>query len=350
MYRIVSATIFVCATTNVVLADIVTGTDDGAFSTVKVFDNTTLAEIDSFMAYGGAFAGGVRVGAGDVNGDGIVDIITGAGEAGNGHVKVFDGTTGMEIRSFFAYGINYTGGAFVGAGFVNNDSKADIVTGVDHGVSSHVKVFDGATNAEISSFFAYGPTFTGGVRVAAGDFNNDQLADIITGAGDAGNGHVKVFDGSTNMEIRSFLAYGAGYPGGVYVASGDVNGDGRADIITGTDSGAAAHVKVFDGVTNNEIHSFFAFGGGFTGGVRVASGDLNGDGHADIIAGAGNGGGGHVKVFDGITGLEIRSFLTYGTGYPLGVFVASTDRVVPEPSTAALLLLAPLCAIRRRRR
>jgi hypothetical protein len=188
------------------------------------------------------------------------------------------------------------------------------------------------------------------VRVAAGDVNGDGFADIVTGAGAGGSAHVKVFDGSSGSELSSFLAYGAGHSGGVYVAAGDINNDGRADLITGADAGVASHVKVFDGVTGSEVRSFFAYGPSMLGGVRVAAGDINGDGFADIITGAGQNGGGHVKVFDGSTGAEIRSFFAYGTAYPFGVFVAGSDPAVPEPSTAALLMVALVGAIGRRRR
>src|SRR6476661_8418491 len=126
--------------------------------------------------------------------------------------------------------------AVIVVGAMTNTILADIVTGTDNGAISTVKVFDSATAVETDSFVAYG-AFTGGVRVAAGDINKEGFADIITGAGDAGAGHVKVFDGNTGLELRSFLAYGAGYAGGVYVAGGDVNNDGYADVITGTDSG-----------------------------------------------------------------------------------------------------------------
>jgi serralysin len=350
MLRIGTAALIVFAMTNTALADIVTGTDEGLISSVKLFDSITTAEIDSFMPYGGAFTGGVRVAAGDVTGDGPADIVTGAGPSAGGHVKVFDGSTGLEVRSFFAYGPSYSGGVFVGAGDVNHDLKADIVTGADQGVPSHVKVFDGASNLEIKSFFAYGAGFQGGVRVAAGDINGDGFADIITGAGNAGNGHVKVFDAISNSELRSFFAYGGGFTGGVFVAGGDVSGDGRADIITGTDDGTAAHVKVFDGLTGSEIRSFFAFDVAFTGGVRVAAGDVNADGFADIIAGGGPGSFGHVKVFDGSTGLEIRSFFGHGARTSIGVYVASTDPVVPEPSSICLLLMATFGALWRRGR
>lgn len=341
------AVLVVGAMSNAALASVFTGTDSGALSNVKSFDSTSGIETSSFMAYGPSFSGGVRVAAGDINGDGIADVVTGAGPGGSGHVKVFDGSSGTEIRSFLAYG-SYSGGVFVAAGDVNNDLQVDLVTGTDSGVGPHVKVFNGSTSAEIRSFFAYSPSFTGGVRVATGDVNGDGFADIVTGAGAAGAGHVKVFDGSTGTELRSFLAYGSGYSGGVFVAAGDVNNDGLADLVTGTDSGVGPHVKVFDGLTGTEIRSFFAYGPSFTGGVRVAAGDVNGDGFAEIITGAGDGGSGHVKVFDGITNAEKLSFLAYGERYSLGVFVASTD-LVPEPATIALLVPLLLLTPRRRK-
>ena len=60
--------------------------------------------------------------------------------------------------------------------------------------------------------------------------------------------HVKRFSGATGMETASFLPYGGGFTGGVRVAAGDVNADGTPDIVTGVGESAASHVKVFSGV------------------------------------------------------------------------------------------------------
>src|SRR5207253_2327651 len=98
---------------------------------------------------------------------------------------------------------------------------------------------------------------------------------------------VKVFDGTTGEEIRSFFAF-PGFTGGAFVAAGDVDGDGTDDIIVGAGAGAGPHVKVFSGKDNSLLRSFFAYDG-FTGGVRVASGDFNHDGTDDIITGTGPG-------------------------------------------------------------
>ena len=76
-----------------------------------------------------------------------------------------------------------------------------IVTGPESGVLP-VRVFP-----EASSFFPYGPSYAGGVRVASGDVNNDGILDVITGTGAGVAGHVKAFNGISSGEIRSFLPY-----------------------------------------------------------------------------------------------------------------------------------------------
>src|SRR5262245_34349672 len=94
----------------------------------------------------------------------------------------------------------------------------DIVTGTDSGPTAHVKAFNGHTLTETASFFAYGPSFAGGVRVATGDVNGDGTADIITGAGPGGGPHVKAFSGVDHSELKSFFAYTPAFTGGIFVA------------------------------------------------------------------------------------------------------------------------------------
>src|SRR5207248_337231 len=101
---------------------------------------------------------------------------------------------------------------------------------------------------------------------------------------------IHVYDGKTGQLARQFFAFDPNFTGGVYVAAGDVNRDGYADVIVGADAGGGPSVSVFSGKDGSRLLGFFAFDPNFTGGVRVASGDVTGDGFADIITGAGPGG------------------------------------------------------------
>jgi uncharacterized repeat protein (TIGR01451 family) len=314
------------------------GADAGGTPHVRVFSGANAAEKYSFFAYSANFTGGVRVAMGDVNGDGVPDIITGAGPGGGPHVRVFSGLSGAEIGSFFAYNVNFSGGVFVASADFNNDGFADILTGADAGGGPHVRVFSGASGAELASFFDP-PKGSAGVRVASGDINGDGTPDIITGTGPGVFPvTVRVFNGLTAQLISgplgSFEPYPGLFQGGAYIAAGDVDGDGRDDVITGAGAGGGPHVKAFSGLTGAEIASFYAYSANFTGGVRVGVGDVNRDGLFDIITGAGPGGGPHVRAFSGAGGTEILSFFPFNPAFPGGVFVAGA-------ATAAVSIISP---------
>jgi RHS repeat-associated protein len=305
---------------------LVTGADAGGGPHVRVFDAVTLQERLSFFAYTPGFAGGVRVATGDINGDGTLDIITAPGPGGGPHIRVFDGLSGAPLAgavgSFFAYSPLFTGGVFVASADVNGDGRDDIITGAGAGGGPHVRVFNGLNGTELMSFYAYNSLFTGGVDVAAGYVNADNRADIITGAGAGGGPHVRAFSGSDGAELMSFFAYTASFTGGAFVAAGDVNGDGRADIVTGAGAGGGPHVRVLDGQTGAELQSFYAFNPGFSGGVRVATAHLNGDNRADILAAAGPGSAPAVRGFNGQDLGELAQFVPYNALFVGGVFLA----------------------------
>jgi hypothetical protein len=300
---------------------IVTGADTGGGPEVKVVDPKTGAIKLDFMAYDIHFLGGVRVALGDVNGDGVPDVITAPGPGGGPDIRVFDGNTGQLIDEFLAYNPFFTGGVFVAAGDFNGDGKADIVTGPDQGGSSDVRVFNAGTGQILREFLAYPSNFVGGARVAVGDVNGDGIPDIITGAGPTGGPNVKVFSGADSSVLQNFLAYGPLFTGGVYVAAGDINGDGKADIITGAGPTGSPNVVVFSGADGSVLDNFLAYSPFFQGGVRVGTLDFNGDGRTDILTGAGPTGGPFVTVFSGVDLSILDGFFAYSQNFHGGVLV-----------------------------
>ena len=227
-------------------------------------------------------------------------------------VQVRDTATNQLIAGFFAFDPSFSGGVRVAMGDINGDGVPDVIVGAGPGSQGGpVNVFDGRTFQLIRSFQAF-PGFLGGVYVAAGDVNGDGKDDIIVGAGAGADPHVAVFDGASNALIRSFDAYDPAYTGGVTVAAGHINNDQFDDIVTGSAT-SLSHVKAFNGADNALIASFLAYPG-FNGGVNVSTGDVDGDGFSDIITGTASGPK-HIKAFSGLSGtLEMSSLLNAAPG------------------------------------
>jgi hypothetical protein len=241
--------------------------------------------------------------------------------SGGAVVKPFAVSTPSSVQMFNGVGgtINPVTGSFdpfpgfggmirTATGDVTGDGVADLIVAAGPGGGPHVKVFNGQTGALVTAFFAYEPWFTGGVFVAAGDFNNDGRADIVVGADTGGGPRVRVFNGA-NLGVTLTDFYGIDDPnfrGGVRVAAGDLNGDGTDDLIVGAGFGGAPRVALYDGRTlsmwappTRLTGDFYGFEMNLTNGSYVAAGDLDGDGFDDLILGAGEGGGPRIKALSG---------------------------------------------------
>jgi hypothetical protein len=317
------------------------GADAGALPVVAVYDSQTFALKYNLFPFGTAFRGGVRVAVGDVNGDGVADIVCAAGPGGLPQVVVYDGVTQAVIANFFAFtgsgptlglgsgvaNINnqgfFTGGLFVAAGDVNGDGHADIILGADAGGSPQVEVIDGKSGTVMYNFFAFNaPQFRGGVRVAAGDVNGDGKADILCAAGPGGGPQVMIYDGSSLAPLASFYTMPATFLGGIYIAAGDINGDRRADIISGAGPGGGPEVSVYDGATFNPLFSFFAYAATYRGGVRVGTVDPTANGHSTIITGPGSAGGlPEFRAFDSSTLALLSDFFAFNLSFG-GLYVS----------------------------
>lgn len=269
-----------------------------------------------------AFLGVVRPAIGDINGDGFGDVIAAQGPGG-GDVRVFDGRTGKNTLNITPYS-EFSGGVYVATGDVDGDGRAEIATGTGSGGGPHVRIFDGVSGAEVWGGFPYEDTFRGGVYVALADVTGDGKVELITGTGVGGGPRVRVIDPRTNAVLSDFMAYEDSFRGGVNVSAGDIDGDGKAEIITGTGEGGGPRVRVFDAISGVQRSDFFAYEDSFRGGVFVSTGDLDGDGKAEIVTGTGFGGGPVASAFHA-DGTPIGRFLAGDADYRGGVAVAVGD-------------------------
>ena len=286
-----------------------------------------------------------------MNGDGFDDLIVGAYSDDNngqssGSARVFSGVDGSVLYTFFG---DSTGDVFGwsvdGAGDVNLDGHADLIVGAkwddDGGAESgSARVFSGADGSILYNFYGGSSRDQFGVSVAgAGDVNRDGFADVIVGEwldNDNGtdSGSASVLSGADGSLIYRFHGDSVADYFGVSVnGAGDVDRDGYADLIigaycdddTGTDAGSA---KVMSGATGAVLFTFFGDLPMDHFGLSVAgAGDVNDDGHDDLIVGTrydddGALNAGSARVFSGADGAILNTFYGASTGDALGSSVA----------------------------
>lgn len=210
-----------------------------------------------------------------------------------------------------------------------------LAVGADAG-GSGVKVYnsDGSLRFTLDPF----PGFTGGIRVATGDVTGDGVDDIIVGVGPGDAPRVAVFDGASQARLVEFLAFEPTFLGGVYLASGDFDGDGKAEVVVTPDEGGGPVVAVYRGAAlaaGNVVELVRYLGiddPNFRGGARAAVGDVNGDGTPDIVVSAGFLGGPRISIWDGTTiaagtkpTTPLANFFAFEDTLRNGTFVAVGD-------------------------
>src|SRR5262249_17477003 len=209
------------------------GPDRGAAPLVRAYDPAPRQLKFQFLAGPTSFHGGVRVAVADVTGDGTPDVVAAAGPGGANQVRVVNGATGLTVTTFQAFSPAQSDGVFVAAGDVNGDGKGDVVVGTEAGGAGLLRVFSGADGALLRTLSLGAEARQGGVRVACADVNGDGKADLITGNGPGQPARVCVFDGGTALEVYDFFAFGPTFRGGVNLAAGDLDGDGKAEVVVG---------------------------------------------------------------------------------------------------------------------
>jgi hypothetical protein len=251
------------------------------------------------------FSGAIRTATGDINGDGVPDVVVGTGPGTVAAVRIFDGATGGILQDFYPFE-DFTGGVFVAVGDMTGDNKAEVVVSPDVGGGPRVTIYRGGSLVPMLNFFGIDDVnFRGGARTALGDINGDGNSDLVIAAGFGGGPRLSILDGRqlSNLNIYGFLtsdfyAFSDALRDGVYVSVGDVNGDGFAEVIIGAGPGGGPRVLVLSGqtilteggpvATRRPVANFFAGDPKSRNGVFVSARNLDDDAKSDLVVGGGS--------------------------------------------------------------
>lgn len=274
---------------------------DGGLSPDTPYEYRLLAERDGKVAFSAIVAARtaarptLNVATGALAPTSLVVV---APVSGRGKVEVFDAASGRSLGAVEPFPGESVGSIAVAD--VNGDGVLDLVAGSGAGTEPRVRAIDGKNASELWTRRPFEPTFLGGVEVAVGDVDADGKLEVIAAAGVGGGPRVRVLTASDGKTVDDFFAFDPSSRGGARVAVGDVDGDGKAELIVGSGPGLAPQVRVFawrDG-TRETSEPTDVLEKTFLGGVFVGAGDWDGDGRDDLIVTAGPGGAPRARVFD----------------------------------------------------
>ncbi|MDZ7798769.1 MAG: FG-GAP-like repeat-containing protein [Patescibacteria group bacterium] len=175
-----------------------------------------------FFAYPQNFRMGLNITGADLNNNGLAEIIVAPRTVGGPHIRIYEYSpikrNFVMKKQFFAYAFGFRGGVSLATGDIDNDGLKEIITGAGPSGGPHIRIFDHQGHYK-NDFFAASTRFRGGVDVTAMDYDLDGADEIITGTWSQGVPGVKVFDFENNAftEEEFFYAYDPLYGHGIRV-------------------------------------------------------------------------------------------------------------------------------------
>ncbi|HOY56172.1 MAG TPA: L,D-transpeptidase [bacterium] len=269
------------------------------FSTIKIFNSTT-GELEKVTAikdirpnYSFALV--------DLGGDGQKEILIGAGTDVEPLVKIyrFDGSL---INSFLAYGPDFKGGVNVSACNFDNDNLDEILTSPFRNGSAHIRIFDGYGHPKINAgFFAFDKKELTGAQSVCADINGDKIDEIVVVGTEKNIREIRIFDVNGKLLSKNKIAF---VGNDISLSSLDLGGDGIEEILIAGGRGDQPLIKILRGDLSL-VNEFLGYADkNFKMGLSIFGADVDNDGKGEIVVTPGIGGKPQIEIFDGYGNLK----------------------------------------------
>lgn len=243
-------------------------------ATAKVFDRNGEEVRNSFISYDPTFDGGTQI----IRLPDVGKIVV----AGDTYVEIYD-TSNNLLSRFAPYGTSFTGGVDIAVDRLSGKKKAyRIVTGTESG-GPQVRIYSMKGALVNAGCFPFPSSSTTGVHVAIGNLDGKGAKEIVVSPAENGGPQVRILNDQCELIDPGFFAFGQDERFGLNISVGDLDGDGDEEIVAAPGPGGGPQVRIFnkDGKLLNT--GFFAFNSSDHSGVHVATSDITGDGKAEII-------------------------------------------------------------------
>lgn len=280
-------------------------------------------KIKSFLVYPRNFRGQVNVRSGDLDGDGQDEIVAVPGSVGGPHLKVFS-KNGKLLAQKFVYDKNFNGGVLLELADTDGDGIKEIIVAAKDRGEPVIKIYR-YSNKKLSlvrKFTAFTKSFRGGLRLVIGDLNGDGKDEIII-TNRRGAPQMMAYNGSGKKIAQKMLGDKNGRLG-LELKIADVNGDGKDDLIIVPQAGQAPVILVLD-YKYKQLAKFNAYGSNIQTGLQVAVGNVDNDSAKEIIIVSRKGAGSQIKVFSANGKKLEKAFFAYAKSFRGGVNLSVAD-------------------------
>ncbi|OIO20012.1 MAG: hypothetical protein CO029_01830 [Candidatus Magasanikbacteria bacterium CG_4_9_14_0_2_um_filter_41_10] len=249
---------------------------NGAF--LRFFRNDGSRVRNGFFVFEDGYKGGDQVAHIDLNGDGLRDLFVVAGNK----ILAWRHDGQPYINPLYPYTANYKGALRVMIGDINNDNNMEVYVAPESGYPAPIKVYTRYGFPLRQDWFPFGETYNGGYTLALAGSSPVETKHILLGSGTGVEPRVGIYTWDYKF-LNSWLAFEKSFTGGVNVAAGDVNGDDIDEVVVGAGKGKGPLIRVFNENGIQQGEDISAYASVEKTGIDVRVQDVDFDGNADII-------------------------------------------------------------------